>query len=347
MNYNFYYKWYLKDGYPQSIDKKVKPNNYKVFGTFINAGGSTMGYKLAGYHHLGGIEIDERTAQCYKHNHNPLYLYVQDIREFNNRQDLPNELFDLDILDGSPPCTTFSGIALNTNTLGIEKVFQEGRHKQTLDDLVFEYAHTINKLKPKVFIFENVTGILFDMHKPYLCKFLEILKDYRSQIFLLNSALMGLPQTRRRCFIIGLQNKYDYLPKINLDFKGKIITFKEVSDNTDTECNLSYRANIYWSKAKQGDSVGKFKTIKKLMMDKPSFTISASSKHYHPIYPRYMNKQEICLCSSFPLDYEFIEHNFVFYMGMCVPPIMIANIAYAIKLQWLDNINEHTNTINF
>ena len=67
----FNYEWYLKNGYPQSLDNSVTPCDYKVFGTFINGGGSTMGYKLAGFKHLGGVEIDEKTARCYKLNHSP------------------------------------------------------------------------------------------------------------------------------------------------------------------------------------------------------------------------------------------------------------------------------------
>lgn len=95
----FPYKWYLKDGYPA---RRIKPNNLNVFGTFICGGGSTMGYKLAGYNHLGGVEIDAKVADVYRVNHSPKYLYVEDIRQFVKRNDLPEELYNLDLLDGSP-----------------------------------------------------------------------------------------------------------------------------------------------------------------------------------------------------------------------------------------------------
>ena len=55
----FNYKWNLMDGYPAP---NIEPNNLNVFGTFICGGGSTMGYKLAGYNHLGGVEIDPKVA---------------------------------------------------------------------------------------------------------------------------------------------------------------------------------------------------------------------------------------------------------------------------------------------
>ena len=101
----FPYQWLLKDGYPAI---GVKYHGLKVFGTFICGGGSSMGYKLAGYHHLGGVELDVPVASVYKENHHPDYLFVEDIRQFNERNDLPEELYHLDILDGSPPCSTFS-----------------------------------------------------------------------------------------------------------------------------------------------------------------------------------------------------------------------------------------------
>ena len=96
------YLWRLADGYPA---KGIEPHGCKVFGTFICGGGSSMGYKLAGYHHLGGVELDPSIAAIYKQNHHPEHLYIEDIRDFNKRTDLPAELYQLDILDGSPPCS--------------------------------------------------------------------------------------------------------------------------------------------------------------------------------------------------------------------------------------------------
>ncbi|MDO4763819.1 MAG: DNA cytosine methyltransferase, partial [Flavobacteriaceae bacterium] len=98
-----------------------------------------MGYKLAGFNHLGGVEIDPRMAEIYKKNHAPKYFYLEDIRDFNEREDLPKELYELDILNGSPPCTTFSMAGKREKGWGVEKHFNEGQKKQTLDDLVFVY----------------------------------------------------------------------------------------------------------------------------------------------------------------------------------------------------------------
>ena len=67
-----------------------------------------MGYKLAGYMVLGNCEIDPEMEKVYQANHHPKYTYLMDIREFNEQKAYPDELKNLDILDGSPPCSVFS-----------------------------------------------------------------------------------------------------------------------------------------------------------------------------------------------------------------------------------------------
>ena len=201
----FPYKWYLKDGYPQS-------NGLKVFSTFACGGGSTMGYKLAGFEHLGGVEIDKKAAETYQINHKPKYLFIEDLRKFNERQDLPDELFQLDILDGSPPCSTFSMAGSREKAWGKKKQFREGQAMQTLDDLVFVYCDTIIKLQPKVFILENVKGIIAGNAKSYSKKIVEKMTNsgYSVQVFMLNAASMGVPQKRERVFFIGSRKELHY-----------------------------------------------------------------------------------------------------------------------------------------
>ena len=99
--HNFPYKWTLKD----AVFTKDKG---KVFSCFACGGGSTMGYKLAGFDVLGCNEIDPKMIEAYKTNHSPKYAYLEPIQTFKLRTDLPKELYNLDILDGSPPCSTFS-----------------------------------------------------------------------------------------------------------------------------------------------------------------------------------------------------------------------------------------------
>ena len=141
------YKWSLKD-YPEK-------ENFNVFTTFACGGGSTMGYKLVGLNVIGANDIDKQMAEVYKLNHNPKYYYLCDIRDMQ-KQELPEEFFNLDILDGSPPCSSFSMVGNREKDWGKEKVFTEGQSKQVLDDLFFYFLDLANKLQPKVIIAENV-----------------------------------------------------------------------------------------------------------------------------------------------------------------------------------------------
>ena len=192
-----------------------------------------MGYKLAGYEHLGGVELDPSIAAIYKANHHPKYIYTMDIRDFNELEDLPEELYNLDILDGSPPCSTFSMAGSREKAWGKAKQFKEGQKLQRLDDLVFVYCETIEKLKPKVCWLENVAGLLRGNGKIYAKEIAKRLNEigYNVQLFLLNGATMGLPQMRERVFFIGLRKDF-HLPKLVLDFNEAPITFGEIKDAT-------------------------------------------------------------------------------------------------------------------
>ena len=146
-NKNFEYDWSLKD-----IETYRPRNGLKVFSTFCCGGGSTLGYKLAGYDVIGGLEIDTKVAETYRVNNKPKYLYTEDIRTFKNRTDLPSELYNLDILDGSPTCTPFTTQVLRHKIWGVKKSFNEGNTEQTLDDLFFHFLDLANTLQPKVIV---------------------------------------------------------------------------------------------------------------------------------------------------------------------------------------------------
>ena len=333
----FSYKWNLADGYPSA---NIQKNEYNVFGTFICGGGSTMGYKLAGFNHLGGVEIDPPIADVYKTNHKPKHLYNLDIREFNKLIDLPNELFNLDILDGSPPCSTFSMAGSREKAWGKEKVFREGQAKQSLDDLVFVYCDTIIKLQPKVFLLENVKGIIQGNAKVYSKNIVKKMTDagYNVQVFCLNAASMGVPQKRERVFFIGHKKEYS-LPKLKLEFNEVAIPFGDVSDHSDKITNVTEMYFKYWHEAKEGQSVGKMMCVRKQSENKVSDTVlSSSGVGYHNKYVREVNNLETKLIGSYPLDYNFKKIEPKYLIGMSVPPVMTAQIANQIKLQWLDNI---------
>lgn len=346
MSHLFKYKWFLKDGYPAP---GITKNNLNVFGTFICGGGSTMGYKLAGFNHLGGVEIDPKIAAVYKANHNPRYLYNEDIRLFNERTDLPKELYQLDILDGSPPCSTFSMAGSREKGWGKEKHFREGQTKQVLDDLVFVYCDTIIKLQPKVFLLENVKGIISGNAKVYSKNIVKKMTDagYVVQVFCLNAASMGVPQKRERVFFIGYKKEFGF-PKLVLNFNEEKILFCEISEtNKSKELIPSDLSAKYWAITKQGDSIskvhppGSWYNHIRLAENMPAPTLMGDGKFklLHPNQCRRLSKNEWILCGSYPLDYNFKNIEPFFLIGMSVPPVMTAQIANQIYIQWLSKLN--------
>lgn len=343
----FSYKWYLSDGYPA---KGIEKNNLNVFGTFICGGGSTMGYKLAGYNHLGGVEIDPEVADIYKTNHKPKYLYNLDIREFNKLNDLPNELYNLDLLDGSPPCSTFSMAGSREKAWGKEKKFREGQAVQTLDDLVFEYCNTIIKLQPKVFLLENVKGIILGNAKAYSKKIVELMQSngYNVQVFLLNAASMGVPQKRERIFFIGHKKELNFKP-LRLNFNEKPITYGElrlndVKDMPFTEYDfeiwkkringdMDYGYILKREKGKESNWNSKFIYDEKVCQ---TITSTSGAKLISVKEPKHLCKDEIKMCGTFPIDYDFKKIEPKYLIGMSVPPVMTAQIAHHINIQWFN-----------
>lgn len=342
----FPYAWNLSDGYPAT---GIAKNNYKVFGTFICGGGSTMGYKLAGFDHLGGVEIDGKVAAVYARNHSPRYLYNEDIRVFNARNDLPDELYNLDLSDGSPPCSSFSLAGNREADWTKEKVFREGQAMQTLDDLVFVYCDTIIKLKPKVFLLENVKGIISGNAQSYSKKIVEKMEaaGYVVQVFLMNGATMGVPQLRERVFFIGHRKELKF-PRLKLAFNEKPILFSEIIDRQNTTCDLTkYQKELWDKRTKKDKAFGAIimRTENRLSMFSnpiihsncvsPTITSSAGVNALWDI-PRGLTRGEYCKVGTFPGDYEFLNVPANWLIGMSVPPVMTAQISNQIRLQWLD-----------
>jgi len=340
---NLKLNWKKATDYPKS-------NGLSVFGTFVCGGGSTMGYKLAGFNHLGGVEIDKRMQKIYLANHNPKYFYLEDIREFNKRKNLPKELYDLDILDGSPPCSTFSMSGKREKTWGVEKKFKEGQKLQVLDDLVYVYCDTIKKLQPKVAILENVTGIVAGKAKAYTIGIYNRLvkAGYSVQIFRINSATMGVAQSRERIFFIARRKDLS-LPKLKLQFNELPIYFSAIADKASTTHKPMWPSiQVRWPFVEKGDQNLKFADAKYrnkntynaffstyILYDNVvpgTLTSSGSTIYYEE--ERNLNDVEYRRMSSFPEDFDFCGTDVRYVCGMSVPPLMIKGIAESIKTQW-------------
>lgn len=206
-------------------------------------GGSSMGYKLAGFDVIGCNEIDHRMMYAYCQNHNPRFPFLEPIQEFKTKEDLPPELFNLDILDGSPPCSTFSMAGSREDAWGKMKHFREGQAEQVLDTLFFDFIDLAKRLQPKVVVAENVKGLLLGEAKQYVRRIYDSFDDagYMCQHWLLDAQTMGVPQRRERVFFVCLRKDlvekvpcqydlFDAYPYLDMNFKEEPIMFGECAD---------------------------------------------------------------------------------------------------------------------
>jgi len=352
--HKFNYNWTLKDAV-------FTKNNGKVFSCFACGGGSTMGYKLAGFDVIGHNDIDKKMIEVYKENHNPKFSFHESITTFAQRKDLPKELYELDILDGSPPCSSFSMAGNREKDWGKEKKFREGQEMQVLDTLFFDFINLAKELQPKVVVAENVKGLLLGAAKEYVRKIYNAFDEagYYCQHFLLDASKMGVPQRRERVFFICLrkdlaskflywQDMFTEVPKIEMEFNEKEIPFKEIEDKTDFNTLNHLAVSKLWDLCLPGNSFstvhekGSFFNGSKSDKDRALPTLTANPGGtrgvWHYNIKRPINNLEIKKAGSYPLDYNFLNVKLNYLIGMSVPPVMTAQIATKIYEQWLSKL---------
>ena len=296
-----------------------------------------MGYKLAGCEVIGCNEIDSRMNKVYVENHKPKYNYLMDIRDFNNLQDLPQELYELDILDGSPPCTTFSMAGQREDSWGVKKKFREGQVEQTLDDLSFVFIDTVAKLRPKVVIMENVEGLILGSAQNYVRKIYRQFKEigYKCKHWLLKGETMGVPQTRHRVFFIATRLDFD-LYSLDMSFNYQPITYGEIESGEHIEV-LIEKSKIAKHSICGESSLNE--TMKRLCGKETYFSekityrnevcktiTSGGNEIWIENTGTHLNEEEIVNAQTFPQDYNFLGERVKYICGMSVPPIMIKRV---------------------
>lgn len=307
-----------------------------------------MGYKLAGYDVVGNCEIDDRMNELYKANNHPRYNFKMDIREFKKipKEELPEELFDLDILDGSPPCSSFSIAGVRDKAWGKKKVFREGQTAQVLDDLFFEFIDVAEKLQPRAIVAENVRGLISGQAKGYVNEILKRLQaaGYVTQIFLLNAAFMGVPQRRERVVFASYRKDCGF-PKLKLEFNETPIYYKDIKSSMGARLPEESKLMWYWRQRKATDckvgSIAKriyghekgFLTI--LFHDnRVANTLTANGSLLRYSDPCLISDTDMIRMSTFPTDYDFMKQNVQYVCGMSVPPVMMKKVAEQIASQW-------------
>ncbi len=213
----------------QDVGIAESKNLFNVISTFAGGGGSSTGYRLAGGRILAINEFVEEARNTYHANFPHTLIIPDDIKKLSGKDFL--EPFDmkpgqLDILDGSPPCSAFSVAGKlshgkggkHSDGWGQTKKYSDDQIVENIEDLFFEFLRVADDIKPKVIVGENVKGLTIGEAKEYFNRinneFTNIGYDVSAKV--LDSKHFGVPQTRARTIFIGVRQ--DITSKIGLTF---------------------------------------------------------------------------------------------------------------------------------
>src|SRR5262245_32082295 len=205
------------------MQRKLLP----VISLFSGAGGMDLGFRRQGFLPILAIDIDEAAVASYNHNDKRVIARTGDLSEINDagiieiiRQTSPS-ISPRGVI-GGPPCQSFSVGNVHRNAEDPRRILPL-RYAQILKVLNREFNLDF-------FVFENVTGLKFDEHEQDYSNILKAFEDAGFKVFeqALNARMFGVPQNRRRVFIVGI-NKQLY-PNVQFEFpKGnseKMVTVR-------------------------------------------------------------------------------------------------------------------------
>lgn len=307
---------------------------FDVVSTFAGCGGSSLGYKLAGGKILLAVEYEKSAIQTYQMNYPATPMFGGDIKDLSVEKCLTmiqRKPGELDILDGSPPCQGFS-------TAG-DRVFGDERNQ-----LFREYVRLLRGLQPKVFVMENVKGLVIGKMKVIFAEMLRELKEsgYSVKAQLLNAMYFGVPQSRERMIICGVRNDLGISPTLPRP-QTRPKTVGEAIGHLPIGKPGNHKETLLgkWSKAVPNRSINDKKYSGSLFgtrIDgtKPSPTLNCNDGFWHYAVPRKLTIQEAAILQSFPEDYKWPKGRTeaMARIGNSVPPLMMKAIAEHIR----DNI---------
>ena len=315
--------------------KELPWNGFKVASTFSGAGGSCTGYRMAGFKVVWANEFVPAAQASYKANcADDSILDCRDIKLVTASEILAAtglKVGELDIFDGSPPCQAFSTAGKREKGWGKDKSYEHGA-KQKNETLFDEYTRLLRGLKPKVFVAENVSGLVKGTAKGY---FLEILRDlkasgYRVTCKVLDAQWLGVPQMRQRTIFVGVREDlglepvhpkplaYRYSVRDALPWIGRVI---HDTSGTHSQGDVTNRPSPAITNGIGGMNSCHFKAVTET--EKRKFTIDELKR--------------IC---AFPDDFILLGTYAQQWerLGNSVPPLMMRAIASTIRDEILARI---------
>jgi DNA (cytosine-5)-methyltransferase 1 len=316
---------------------RVKEKRPKAISLFTGVGGFDLGIHRY-FDVVAACEIDPITAKSYSTNFSNVPVFG-DIRYLTGGHFTRSQQ-DIDLIFGGSPCQGFS---------------QAGKRDpgDTRNSLMFDYQRIVLDIRPRYFIFENVSELLHDRNKETLERFLNVFTDNGYSIVtpirVVDCSDYGVPQTRKRVFMLGYrddQRSPDYPPeslKVNskVTLSNVLEFFPNASDypclyNRDWVDVPEYR-RITASKLTRHDyeTLRSFKSypqgyrdsLSRLIKPKwhePCPTVITKQRLIHPLYNRYLTVREAARVQTFPDWYRFNPNIQQGYkeVGNSVPPLM-------------------------
>jgi len=370
-----------------------KRNLFNVLSTFAGGGGSSTGYRLAGGKILAINEFVEEAQNTYRENYPNTTIVPGDIKKLTGTylmEQAKVKVGELDILDGSPPCSAFSMAGsvshgegrTHADAFGKTKQYSDIKGVENVEDLFFEFLRVAKDIKPKVIIGENVEGLTMGEAKEYFHKIQNTFEEigYLIVANVLDASYFGVPQSRKRCFFIGVRE--DVAEKVGINF---MTMYQLYPDKNDVRTTLGEAINDVVNEDKEEldylfDKISPEKAVGKTLMKMPKdpdkvltgmdyhekghhFNLKRSSLRKpcptitamgnlagvagtcHPIEDRKFTIKELKRIMSLPEDFKLTgQHKQQSErIGRMVPPLMMKALAESVYNKVLKPYKEITN----
>ncbi len=335
---------------------------YKSIELFAGAGGLALGLEMAGFEHIGLVEFDKSAANTLRLNRpnwNVLCEDIEIVASRNLEKEFGIKKYELDLLSGGAPCQSFSYAG---KRLGLE---------DTRGTMFYHYATFLKKLQPKMFLFENVKGLLnHDKGKTFktICDIFEE-QGYKINYSVLNALDYGVAQKRERLIVIGVRN--DLSEKVKFQFpkkhEKKLVLRDILKDVPESECAKYSKekeeifklvpAGGYWKDIDPNIAKkymkscwfmegGRTGILRRLSLDEPCLTVLTTpqmkqTERCHPTEVRPFTIRENARIQSFPDKWQFTGTIASKYrqIGNAVP----CNLAKEIGISIIKALGENDN----
>lgn len=188
----------------------IKHSGFTSAGSFSGLGGSSLGFKMAGFETRYACEFEPHAAASYRSWSPKTHLDSRSISDVTGSDILDFYDGNLDVWEGSPPCSKFSTAGKRDKGWNQKSSSDSTKFKvQNVEDLFFEWVRILGEIKPKIAVAENVTAFLKGAAKGKAKQVISAVRGlgYCCEIWQLNASSFGVPQTRRRVFVVAYDHK--------------------------------------------------------------------------------------------------------------------------------------------